>query len=80
MKITVELEEKDIDDICRWTGEKKKGTAIRKLLVSELMMRRRREIADKFVSGEWGVELAGYEAATGKDQADDQTLHSKWRD
>ena len=61
MKITVEIEEKDLDDICRMTGETKKGPAIRKLVITALMLQRRREISDKFVSGEWSVDLPTYD-------------------
>lgn len=61
MKITVEIEEKDLDDICRMTGEPKKGPAIRKLVTTALMLQRRREISDKFMSGEWSVDLPTYD-------------------
>ena len=80
MKITVELEENDLRDICRFTGEKKKGPAIRKLIITELLLRRRREIADKFMSGKSGVELAGYEKNRAKDREINAALHAQWRE
>jgi hypothetical protein len=61
MKISVEISDSDLKDICHFTGEKKKGPAIRKMLVDALMLRRREAIAQKFISGEWGAELKGYE-------------------
>lgn len=63
MKITVELSESDLKEICRVTGEKKKGPAIRKLVADALMVKRREKLAQKFIDGEWGVELKGFEAA-----------------
>ena len=71
MKITVELPEKDLRDICRLTGEKKKGPAIRKLLVDALMLRRRREIAGKFVSGEFGTEAPPWQETRARDKQKD---------
>lgn len=62
MKITVELSDSDIEEICRLTGESKKGPAIRKMVAEALMLKRREEIAGKFVTGEWGVSLTGFEA------------------
>ena len=67
MKVTVELSDSEVEDICRITGEKKKGPAIRKLVVNALMMKRREEIAGKFIAGELGVELAGFERRRGRE-------------
>ena len=61
MKITVELSDSEINEIRLLTGERKKGPAIRKLVAEALMLKRRREIAEKFISGEWGAELEGIE-------------------
>ena len=63
MRITVEISDSDMKEICRVMGEKKKRLAIRKLVEETLMLKRRAAFADKFISGEWGVELKGYEAA-----------------
>jgi hypothetical protein len=57
MKVSVELSEKELKDIQRFSGEKKKGPAIRKFLITELMLKRRREISRKVVSGEISAEL-----------------------
>lgn len=61
MKITVEFSEKEMREICRATGEKKKGPAIRKFVQDELMMVRRREFVRKCVTGEIGFEFKGYD-------------------
>ena len=61
MKITVEISDKDLKDVKRFTGEKKKGPAITKFVVSNLMLQRRREMSQKFLSGEWGVDLPSWE-------------------
>lgn len=62
MKITVELPEKDLKDIMRFSGEKKKGPAITKFLATELMRRRRRELSDEVMSGKVRLEFPHYEA------------------
>ena len=43
-------------------------------------MKRRRELADKFVSGEWGVELAGFEASQQADRRSAKKRAQAWRD
>jgi hypothetical protein len=63
MRITVELPDSEIKEICRITGESKKGPAIRKLVADALMLKRRQALMQKFISGEWGVELKGFEEA-----------------
>lgn len=80
MKITVDLPEKDLRDICRITGIPKKGPAIRKLLDDALLLQRRTEISGKFVSGEWGTELSGIEASKATDKAKSTTFSQQWRD
>src|SRR5260370_14209501 len=62
MKITVEISDSDLREICRVTGERKKGPAIRKLVTDALLMKRRERLAQKFISREWCVELKGIEA------------------
>ncbi len=62
MKVSVELSDSELEDICRLTGEKKKGPAIRKLVVDSLLLRRREEIAQRFIDGKVGVKLEGFEA------------------
>lgn len=79
MKVTVELSDSELSDICRITGERKKGPAIRKLVVDALMMKRREEMAAKFISGEWGTELAGFEAARSADRKAARQRATRWR-
>ena len=62
MKITVEIPEKDLQDIMRYSGEKKKGPAIAKFLATELMLRRRRELSDEVMSGKVRLDFPNYEA------------------
>ena len=62
MKVTVELSDSEMAEILRLTGERKKGPAIRRLMEEALQQRRRVQIAQRFLSGEWGVELDTYEA------------------
>jgi hypothetical protein len=57
MKITVDLSDNDLKDVLRFSGEKKKGPAIRKFITTELMLKRRREMSRKFLTSEWSVEL-----------------------
>ncbi|MFM8277938.1 MAG: hypothetical protein ACKN89_13325 [Cyanobium sp.] len=62
MKVTVELSDQEMAEVLELTGERKKGPAIRRLMEEALQLRRRAQIAQKFLSGEWGVELETYEA------------------
>jgi hypothetical protein len=78
MKVTVELSESELNDICRVTGERKKGPAIRKLVVDALMMRRREEMAEKFISGDWGVDLAGFEEMRSADRKAAKKRAARW--
>lgn len=43
-------------------------------------MRRRAEIADKFVSGEWGVEYKGYDEAKAAEREKEQRMEALWRE
>ena len=63
MKITVVISDSDIKEICRMTGESKKGPAIRKLVTEALLLKRRKKLAQKFITGEWGVESHQNEGA-----------------
>ena len=56
VKITVEIDAQDMRDVIRFSGEKRRGAALAKFLASSLQLSRRREVADKFLSGEWGTE------------------------
>jgi len=68
MKITVEIPESDLREICQITGERKTGSAIRKFIADALQMKRRERFAQKFLSGELGVQLNGYEEARAADR------------
>lgn len=80
MKITVELPEDDLREICSITGIKKKGPAIRKLLEDALQLQRRAEISGKFLTGDWSAEVEGLEASREGDRSKSQTLAEQWRD
>ena len=72
MKVTVELSETEMAEILNLTGERKKGPAIRRLMEEALQQRRRSEIAQRFLSGEWGVQLESYEADQERERQRDQ--------
>ena len=62
MKITVDVSEKDMKDIMRITGVKKKGPAIARLVTTSLMLQRRRELSEEVKSGKVKFEFPHYEA------------------
>ena len=74
MKVTVELSEEEMVEVLELTGERKKGPAIRRLMEEALLQHRRARIAQRFLSGEWGVELERFEADRRRDQERDQAL------
>ena len=74
MKVTVELSEHEMAEILDLTGERKKGPAIRRLMAEALQQRRRAQIAQRFLSGEWGVELESFEADQQRDRQREQEL------
>ena len=80
MKITVEVSEKELAEICEITGIAKKGPAIRRLLAESLQIKRRAKIAGKFLSGQWSAELKDIEATKAVDRAQSETLATRWRD
>jgi hypothetical protein len=79
MKITVEISDSEIKEICHFTGERKKGPAIRKLVVDALLLKRRAAMAENFISGKWGVELKGFDAATSAAGKKDAEKARRWR-
>ena len=79
MKITVEIPDSELREICRVTGESKKGPAIRKLVTDALMLKRREMLAQKFIDGEWGVDLKSFEAGQGADEQADGHSEKSWR-
>ena len=74
MKVTVELSENEMAEILNFTGESKKGPAIRRLMEQALQQLRRAQIAQRFISGEWGVELEGFENDRDRDRQRAQEL------
>ena len=76
MKATVELSDSEMSEILDLTGERKKGPAIRRLMEEALQLRRRARIAQKFLNGEWGVELDTYEADQERERRRAQELTS----
>jgi hypothetical protein len=76
MKVTVELSETEMAEILDLTGERKKGPAIRRLMEEALQQRRRAQIAQRFLSGEWGVELESHEADQERERQRDQETAS----
>lgn len=46
---------------------------------SAAIMQRRKELADKFVSGQWGVELDGFERGQAADRESERQLEERWR-
>jgi len=74
MKVTVEVSDSELREILELTGERKKGPAIRRLMEQALQLRRRQRIAERFLSGAWGVELEGFEAARQRERDQLQAL------
>ena len=74
MKVTFEVSDHEMAEILDLTGERKKGPAIRRLMAEALQQRRRAQIAQRFLSGEWGVELESFEADQQRDRQRDQEL------
>ncbi|QVL53089.1 MAG: hypothetical protein KFB97_01200 [Cyanobium sp. M30B3] len=63
-------------EVLELTGERKKGPAIRRLMEEALQQRRRAQIAQRFLSGAWGVELETYEADQERERQRDQEIAS----
>ena len=72
MKVTVETSDNEMAEILDFTGERKKGPGIRRLMEEALRQRRRAQVAQRFLSGEWGVELETYEADQERERQRDQ--------
>ena len=72
MKVTVELSDMEMAEILDLTGKRKKVPAIRRLMEEALQQRRRAQVAQRFLSGEWGVELETYEADLERERQRDQ--------
>jgi hypothetical protein len=79
MKITVEFSEIELRDIRRFTGEGKKGPAVRKMVMDALMLKKREEIARRFITGNFGAELAGFEESRAADRKAAKKQSGRWR-
>jgi hypothetical protein len=60
--------------------QRKKSSAIRKLVTDALLLKRRQGLAMKFMTCEWRVELKGFEVAQAADQRADNHGNKRWRD
>lgn len=80
MKITVEMPEREVREICRVTGISKKGPALRQMIADSLLLKRRRLISEKVPSSEWSAELGGFEASKVRERGASQSLVNLWRD
>ena len=56
MKVTLEVDPKDMREMMRLSGEKRRSSAVAKFLLTSLQLSRRKEVLDKFLSGEWSTE------------------------
>jgi hypothetical protein len=68
MRITVEIAESDLREICQITGERRKALAIRKFVRDALQMKRRERFVQEVLSGKLAVEFQGYEEARAADR------------
>lgn len=80
MKVTVDIPDSELAEICFFTGEKKKGPAIRKMVTDALMLKRRQQLAQKFISGEWGAEFEGFEESQAKELESAEARNRAWRE
>ena len=79
MKVTVDISDTELEEVCLFTGETKKGPAILKLVTDALMLKRREKLARKFITGDWGVELAGFEAGQAAERTSAKRRTQAWR-
>jgi len=68
MKITLEIPEKDLQDILRYSGEIEEGPAVAKLLTAQLMLRRKRELSEKPFREKLNAVLPGWVQPRGAGQ------------
>src|SRR5437667_6729983 len=55
------------------------GGSATKVKADKAMMKRRKALTRKFVSGEWGVELAGFEEGQKADRRKERQRDRAWR-
>ncbi|MSU49730.1 MAG: hypothetical protein EXS37_11710 [Opitutus sp.] len=68
MKVTLNIPDSEMEDVCSFTGETKKGRAILKMVSDALRLKRREKLAQKFINGEWSAGLAGIKSARAADR------------
>lgn len=71
MTITVGIPDKELPDILNHPVERKAGLAVAKLLADTSMLERRRELAEKVISGEWQIEVESWRTSRGRERAHD---------
>lgn len=69
MTITVDISEKSLADVLRFSGEKKKGPAITKFVDSMLLLRRRQEMLEQVRSGKLRVDFPDWESTRAAERA-----------
>jgi hypothetical protein len=79
MKVTVEISDSEMREIRSLAGERKKGPAIRKVVVDALMLQRRRAIAEKFISGKWGANIEDFEESKSRSRKAAEIRAKAWR-
>ena len=57
MKISVNLSEKEMKQILHVVQGTKKGPAIRQLTLEALMLKKRRNLSDQVLKGEWSIRF-----------------------
>jgi hypothetical protein len=60
-------------------GRKSQQSPATLVQADQMSLERRKEIAEKFISGEWGVELSGYEAGRAADRDSARERGERWR-
>ena len=63
MKMTIDIPEKSLSDILRFSGERKKGPAVASFIASMLQFRKRQEILEQVRSGKLRVGFPEWESA-----------------
>jgi hypothetical protein len=61
MKVTVEIPEREMREMLRYSGERLRASAILRLALNELNYRKRVAMNRKFHSGQWSAELPAIE-------------------
>ena len=61
MKVTVEIPEREMREMLRYSGERLRASAILRLALNELNYRKRVGMNRKFHSGQWSAEVPAIE-------------------